>query len=407
MNMPNPPPRPHPIPRRSFLKGTVAASAAAAALPSLFARAVWAQGAGDAERVLVLVQLDGGNDGLNTVIPYADDLYRKARPGIGIAEAQVVKLDGHVGLHPNLDKLRAVWDGGGLAALQGIGYPNPNRSHFTSTDIWHTASVTPPARWNGWVGRSLDCCAQGDVPGLQLDGGPLSLALVGERVVVPSISDASRFQVRGGDRAKELLRTLAARTRDGATLEHMRRSASQSYTTSERIERALAGGKGADAYPPSDLARRLWQIARMVEARTPARVYAVRLGGFDTHSRQRAAHDQLMRTLGDALGAFHGDLRAAGLLDRVLVLTYSEFGRRVGENRSLGTDHGAAAPMLALGGPVRGGVHGAHPSLSDLDDGDLKFHTDFRQVYATVLGRWLGVEPAQVLGGSYAQVPFL
>jgi len=403
--IPSPPPRPHPIPRRAFLRGTLAASAAAAALPSLFARAVWA--GGDGERVLVLVQLDGGNDGLNTVVPYADDLYHRARPGIGIAAAQAVKLDGQVGLHPNLDRLRPAWEGGGIAILQGIGYPGPNRSHFTSTDIWNTGSVTPPARWNGWVGRTLDCCAQGDIPGLQLDGGPLSLALVGERVVVPSISDAARFQVRGGDRAKELLRRLAERPREGATLDHVRRSAAQSYSTAERIERALAGGSGADAYPQSDLARRLWQIARMVEAKTPARVYAVRLGGFDTHSRQRAAHDQLMRTLGDALGAFHADLRGAGLLDRVLVLTYSEFGRRVGENRSLGTDHGAAAPMLALGGGVKGGVHGAHPSLSDLDDGDLKFHTDFRQVYATVLERWLGVAAAPVLGGAYAPVAFL
>jgi len=390
--------------RRSFLKGGLAATAAATALPAWFARAALAGQPGD--RVLVLVQLEGGNDGLNTVIPFADDAYHRARPGIRVPAEQVVRLDDHVGLHPGLGGLRGSWDQGRLAVLQGVGYPNPNRSHFESTDIWHTASPAMQGRRTGWLGRALDRLPrEGDVPAIDLDPGPLSLAFVGERVVVPSIADAERFRIRGG--ARELVTALAERRRAGETLEYVRRSARQAYVTSDRVERALAGGAGRDAYPGSDLAQRLWQIARMIEADMPARVYAVRLTGFDTHSRQKQAHAELMRRLGDALAAFDRDLVQRGLHERVLLVTYSEFGRRVQENRSLGTDHGAAAPMLVLGGALQGGVHGPHPSLTDLEDGDVRFHTDFRQVYATILDHWLRTDPTPVLGKDYERLKFV
>ncbi|MHC4547471.1 MAG: DUF1501 domain-containing protein [Planctomycetota bacterium] len=391
------------IDRRSFLKGTLAVPTTALALPSLFARALL--GAEPDDRILVLVQLDGGNDGLNTVIPYGDDAYYRARPGLGIGRGRVVRLDDHEGLHPSLAGLRGAWDAGALAVVQGVGYPNASRSHFTSTDIWHTARTAPQARWTGWLGRALDRAAKRDeVPALHLDPGPLSLALVGERVVVPSVADAGRFRVRGN---RELLRAGAERPREGATVEYVRRSAAQAYRVSARIEVALRDESGRERYPGTDLARRLWQVARLIQAGLPARVYAVRLTGFDTHSRQAAAHAQLLRTLGDALGAFRADLIAHDLDRRVLAMTYSEFGRRVQENRSLGTDHGAAAPMFVLGGGVKGGLHGDHPSLGDLVDGDLRHHTDFRQVYATILARWLGVDAGAVLGGAFGPVGFL
>jgi uncharacterized protein (DUF1501 family) len=387
-----------PIDRRSFLKGALAFPAAAA-LPGLFARAAWAAGPGD--NVLVLVRLDGGNDGLNTVVPYADDLYHRARPGIGVRDP--VKLDERVGLHPALGALRAAWDQGALAVVQGVGYPNSSRSHFTSTDIWHTAFTTTPERWSGWAGRALDRMDEGEVPALQLDPAPLSLAITGERVVVPAVADAESFRVRGN---KELLAALVARPRDGATAEQVRKAGATAYKTAERLEKALGSGDPA-GYPDTDLARRLWQIARLVEGGLPARVYAVRLGGFDTHSRQANAHLLLLKTLGDALGAFQADLKAKGLDKRVLAMTYSEFGRRVEENRSLGTDHGTAAPLFVLGGAVKGGLKGAHPSLADLDEGDLRHHTDFRQVYATVLDRWLNADSRAVLGAAYEPVGFL
>ena len=310
-----------------------------------------------------------------------------------------------MGLHPGLAPLQAAWGDGALGIVQGVGYPDPNRSHFASNDIWHTASRQTPDRWNGWLGRALDAAPAREVPGLQLDPGPLSLALVGEQVVVPSVADASRFTVSAGRR--QLVEAMASRKRDGATLEYIRRAADQSYRTSKRIESALAGGGGRAAYPQTPLANRLWQVARLIEANLASRVYAVRLSGFDTHSRQKEAHAALMNELGGALGAFHGDLRKKGLSKRVLCVTYSEFGRRVKENRSLGTDHGAAAPMIVLGGAVRSGFHGDHPSLGDLDNGDLKHHTDFRQVYATILDRWIGVDSKRVLGRAYKPVAFL
>ncbi len=383
--------------RRAFLKGALAFPAAAT-LPGLFARAEWAAGGGD--EVLVLVRLDGGNDGLNTVVPYADDLYHRARPGIGVKNP--VELSDSIGLHPSLAALRGAWDEGALAIVQGVGYRDSSRSHFTSTDIWHTAFTTTPERWSGWAGRALDRMDEGEVPALQLDPAPLSLALTGERVVVPAVADAEGFRVRGN---KELLEALVARPREGV-LEHVRRAAETAYRTAERLEKALGSGDAA-GYPDTDLARRLWQVARLVEGGLPARVYAVRLSGFDTHSRQANAHAVLLKTLGDALAAFQADLKAKGLDRRVLLMTYSEFGRRVEENRSLGTDHGTAAPLFVMGGRVKGGLKGAHPSLADLDQGDLKHHTDFRQVYATVLERWLNADARAVLGAAYAPLPFV
>lgn len=389
--------------RRSFLKGGMAASAAAAALPMFFSRAVSA--AERTDKILVLVQLDGGNDGLNTVVPYGDDLYYKARPSLGLKKPQLTVLGDHEGLHPGLAPLASAWEDGDLSVIQGVGYPNPNRSHFTSSDIWHTGSTTPPARWNGWLGRALDRVAKDDVPGLHLDPGPLNLALVGERVVVPTIADAARFKVDTPRR--DLLADTARRPRKDDTTEFIRRSAAQAYNTSSRIETALADAKGRESYPQTALANRLWQVARLIEADMPCRVYAVRLSGFDTHSRQADAHGALMNELGGALGAFYADLTRKKMGDRVMTVTYSEFGRRVKENRSLGTDHGAAAPMLVMGGRVKGGVVNKHPSLADLDDGDLKHKTDFRAVYATILDRWVGAPSREVLGGVYRAVPFL
>ena len=388
------------IDRRTFLKSSLVVPAAVS-LPSLFARALL--GAERDDRILVLVQLEGGNDGLNTVIPFDDDAYFKARPGLAIPKGRVVRLDDHEGLHPSLAALRGVWDDGALAVLQGIGYANASRSHFTSTDVWHTARIGTNARWSGWLGRALDRTDPAEVPALYLDPGPLTLALVGERVIVPSVADASRFRVHGN---KKLLEGLVARERKGAA-EYIAKSARQAYRASARIEAALKADAFKSKYPGTDLAQRLWQVARMVQADLPARVYGVRLTGFDTHSRQEQAHAQLLKTLGDALGAFHHDLKAHDLDKRVLTVTYSEFGRRVRENRSLGTDHGAAAPMFVMGGASKGGLKGEHPSLTDLEDGDLKFQTDFRRVYATVLQEWLKVDARAVLGAAYAPVPFL
>jgi uncharacterized protein (DUF1501 family) len=394
------------VTRRTLLKSALALPLAGS-LPSLFARA--ARAAPESDRALVLVQLQGGNDGLNTVVPFEDPAYHRARPTLALRAGQVLPLRDGVGLHGSMGALREVWDAGRLAVVQGVGYPNPNRSHFVSTDIWQTALLEPPARPSGWVGRALDrCCGpDAEMPGLQFGEQPLSLALLGERVFVPAVRDAERFRVRGGEKTAALLSALAESEEGGGERAFVQAAARRAYRTAARLERALSGRAAESDYPQTPLARGLWQVARLVEGGVPARVYAVTLDGFDTHARQKPQHEQLLRSLADALAAFHRDLAARGLLDRILLLTYSEFGRRVEENRSLGTDHGAAAPLLAMGGAVKGGLHGAHPSLEDLDQGDLRFHTDFRRVYAAVLERWIGVDARAVLGGAFEPVAFV
>lgn len=381
--------------RRALLKAGLA-TPALFALPAAFARAARTA---RPDRTLVLLKLDGGNDGLNTVVPFADDAYYRSRPGIGIRPADVLRLDDRVGLNPALAGLQSLWDAGELAVLQGVGYPRPDRSHFRSSDIWASGTTGVPERWSGWLGRA-------ELPGLQLDTGPLSLALVGERVVVPSVRDAGSFRVNGRPGEAARLARLAdpAESAPDGPLAHIRHTAQQAYRTAHSLEGALSNARGVDAYPATDLGRHLWQIARLVEAGFPARVFGLRLSGFDTHSRQRPGHDALLQTLGDAVGAFFADLGERR--ERVLLLTYSEFGRRVRENQSGGTDHGAAAPLLAAGG-VRGGVHGAHPSLEHLEQGDVIQHTDFRSVYATVLERWLGVDAAPVLGEGFPPLDFV
>ena len=306
--------------------------------------------------------------------------------------------------------MRAAWEAGDLAVIQGVGYERPDRSHFVSTDIWHTASRDPQSRRTGWAGRALDAQAGtfGDrIPALHLGDEPLSLALVAETVVVPSVRDAERFTVRGGAKAAAVLERLIAGKSGSDILETIRGSAQRAYRTSERLSESLKGTRERSGYPQTPLGRRLWQIARLVEGGLGARIYAASLDGFDTHSRQAPVHDALMSTLGSALGAFYDDLKRNGMNDRVVLMTYSEFGRRVKENRSLGTDHGAAAPMFVMGGPAKGGLVGDHPSLTDLRDGDLKHDLDFRQAYATILERWFDVDARKILGAKYDPLPFL
>ena len=395
------------IDRRTFLKCSLCAPAAAV-VPAVLMRAAFA--AAPSDRVFVLLRLGGGNDGLNTVVPFEQDAYYNARPALGIGKGRIVELAGGVGLNPGLAPMRAAWEAGDLAVIQGVGYERPDRSHFVSTDIWHTASRDPQSRRTGWAGRALDAQAGtfGDrIPALHLGDEPLSLALVGETVVVPSVRDAERFTVRGGAKAAAVLERLAAGKPGSDILETIRGSAQRAYRTSERLSESLKGTRERAGYPQTPLGRRLWQIARLVEGGLGARIYAASLDGFDTHSRQAPVHDALMNTLGSALGAFYDDLKRNGMNDRVVLMTYSEFGRRVKENRSLGTDHGAAAPMFVMGGAAKGGLVGDHPSLTDLRDGDLKHHTDFRQAYATILERWFDVDARKILGAKYDPLPFL
>ncbi len=366
-------------------------------------------------RVLVLIQLAGGNDGLNTLIPYGDSAYYKARPGIGIPKNQVLRINDHVGLHPRLSGLKELYDEGNLAIVQGVGYPQTDRSHFRSMDIWQSAQPLNQAPRDGWLGRALEWQFDHQperAEGLTLGTDKLPLAFVSGRVSVPTLRRLEDFQLVDGHGPeshqklkKETLTRILQSTAEGKQeLDFLRRATATALTNADRLKSLNSNYKPAVDYPATGLANRLKLIAQMVAAELPARIYYVSLDGFDTHAQQEGGHAALLAELGGAILAFQRDLVGHGLADKVLLSTFSEFGRRVSENGSLGTDHGAASMLFALS-PNKGGLYGTHPSLTDLEDGDLKQTSDFRSVYASLLN-WLQIPSEPVLGERFAPIGF-
>ncbi len=403
--------------RRRFLQSTLGTStllSTAGAVPSLFTRTALAAAKQPGERILVVVQLSGGNDGLNTVVPYADELYEQNRIALRIDKNTVLKLDDAVGLHPNLKGFAKLAEQGTFSVVQGVGYPNPDRSHFSSMDIWHTAERTPERRRDGWLGRYVDLNVGGgdgaSAAALHLGAGPLPLALTSRASAIPSIESLDGFRLRD-ERALQLaqLEGLASARRDASSdmLAFLQRTTLGAYASSQRVRSALEAESSAAEYPGHRLAGKLKNVARLIDSGLETRIYYVSLDGFDTHANQRQTHANLMTELSESVTAFINDLATRGHLDRTTVLMFSEFGRRVKENASLGTDHGAAAPLFLAGGRLRTpGVVGKHPSLADLDrEGDLKFHTDFRSVYAAILSDRLGASAREVLGAEHSALP--
>jgi uncharacterized protein (DUF1501 family) len=373
--------------------------------------------------VLVVLQLGGGNDGLNTVIPYADPAYRAARPTLAIPEAEVLTLSGYVGLHPSMAALKARFDAGQFAIIQGVGYPNPNRSHFRSMEIWQTAR--PDAyEPTGWLGRYLDanCCGEDRPAGAAERESSLEAVSIGESLprsfwtehsLVPAISNLAAYEFQTDrrypdDRVHQLEAfdaCYAAPTCRREYEEFLRRVGKDALVTSEELKKLSRSYQTSVPYPTTALANNLKSVAQMIAADMGTRIFYVSTGGFDTHANQKNTHANLLKQVSEALDAFMKDLEEKGTADRVVVLAFSEFGRRVKENGSLGTDHGAAAPMFLLGYPVAGGLHSTYPSLTDLENGDLKMTVDFRTVYASVLKDWLGTAPQKVLGGDFGSLP--
>ena len=400
--------------RRHFLRQSAGLVALGATAPVFLSRAVAADKNDPDQRILVIVQLAGGNDGVNTVIPFADDAYHTARPSLAFKKDAVLKVNDHIGLHPGLAGMKALYDEGALSIIQGVGYPQPNRSHFRSMDIWNTAQPESEITGDGWLGRALDRSAArfgGKVPALALGMENLPLALVASRTNVPSIRSLDDYQLRfsGGDQEMKtsLARKLAEGKADANDLSFIRQTLGTAIDSAARLKEVAASYQPVAPYPQTALAGNLQTVAKLIAGELGTRIFFVSLGGFDTHSRQAGSHAALLAELSGAVAAFFKDLRAHQLADRVLLATYSEFGRRLKENGSLGTDHGAGSQMFVVSGAHKGGVCGAHPSLTDLDDGDLKHHTDFRSVYATLLDRWLGIPSEPVLGGKFAPVEFL
>lgn len=360
--------------------------------------------------ILVLVQLAGGNDGLNTVVPFEDDRYYELRPNLGIRAADLLRIDDTAGLPASsCAELHRLHLEGKLSILRNVGYPNPNRSHFRSMEIWETASDSEDIEATGWVARFFDNACAG-APGED----PKGIYLTGQ---APQVFDSDRFlniygasnpRGAGGEGDRELLENLArkavAGSEAGNFLSHTYLDA---LAMDDRIGGILRGNRPPRFYPNSRLARSLSSVAEMIRGGLKTRVYFVSLGGFDTHSNQGNRQPALLRELSGALAAFQRDLEASRLDDQVLTMTFSEFGRRPTENESQGTDHGTAAPLFVMGSKVGQPLIGEAPSLDLPKNGDLRFETDFRSVYASVLEDWLGCEATSVLGQSYPKLPLL
>jgi uncharacterized protein (DUF1501 family) len=398
--------------RRQFLQAAFGSAALVSLnghVPAVLLGASRQTGQQRGERILVVIELGGGNDGLNTVIPFADDAYYQNRVPLAIPQGQVSPIDDHIGLHPSLGGFARLLDAGQLSIVQGVGYPEPNRSHFESMDLWHTAHRREESRQLGWLGRCIDDspALRGELPAIHYGAGRQPLALGTRSRPVPSIASLDQFRLDGGNRrelAARISRNLAApRATDNRLLGYIHESATVALQTSERLE-SVVGNEGAGGFPGTLLGSRLAAIARLIDADLPTRIYYATHDGFDTHSNQAEAHAGLLRELGDAMAAFMNDLSERGHAERVAVLMFSEFGRRVRENASRGTDHGTAAPVFLAGGRVQAGPFNDHPSLADLDNGDLRFSVDYRSVYATVLEDWLGVDSAPVLGKPFPTV---
>jgi len=369
---------------------------------------------GARDTILVVVQLTGGNDGLNTVVPFKNELYAKYRPTLKLPTEQLKRIDDSHGLHPSLDGFARLLEDRALCVVQGVGYPNPSQSHFRSMDIWQAASTADDLT-EGWLGKALGAMKTGTGFHLAMPNEASWLALTGAPVKVPSLTSLDEFTLKMSaasnvDR-REQKTVIEAAVKSGdkppALLDFIQRTAVNTYASTQRLQEIGKNYQPKVPYPNTGLANRLKLAAQLIEADLGARVYYVSIDGFDTHATQANAHANLLREVGDAMAAFFQDLSARGHRDRLLLMTFSEFGRRAKENGSKGTDHGSAAPLFLVGGKVKAGLVGEHPSLEKLEHGNLKHHTDFRQVYAAVLDHWLGVPSKEVLGGDFKPVNVL
>ena len=400
--------------RRDFIK-TASLLGFGATVPAFLAKTALAAPTADQkgakDTILVVVQLTGGNDGLNTVIPFKDPEYAKLRPTLKIPVEQILKINDDMGLHPSLSGFSSLLQDNALCVVQGVGYPNPSQSHFRSMDIWQAGSLADELP-EGWIGKALKGMKNAPSFHIAADNESAPLALSGSPARVPSITSLEDFQLKTAATSKadrKEQRTLIETASQPMTgqnnlLDFVQRTAVNTYASSQRLQELAKNYQPKATYPNSGLGNRLRLAAQLIDAGIGARIFYVSIDGFDTHANQANNHPALLQEVSDAITAFTKDVGARGHRDRLLVATFSEFGRRAGENGSRGTDHGSGAPMFLVGGKVKSGIVGAHPSLTKLEMGNLVHHTDFRQVYASILEQWLGVESKGVLGGDFKPV---
>jgi uncharacterized protein (DUF1501 family) len=380
--------------RRDFLRW-LAVSGGLTFLPGL------ARAGGTYDRLLILVELKGGNDGLNTVVPYADDLYYRLRPSLAVKREDVLRLDGRAGLHPALQPLLSLWQSGELAVIQGLGYPQPNLSHFRSIEIWDTASKSAEYLQTGWLARAF--AAHPAPAAFAADG-----VLMGSTELGPFSGGARAIALTHPEQFQRQAR-LAQPVGDGrnAALAHIRKVETDVAQAAARLSQ-VANHPLRTEFPKGEFGNAVRTASQVISGGAGVAALRLTLNGFDTHQNQPGMHANLLRQLGEGLAALKSALVELQRWDSTLILTYAEFGRRPQENQSNGTDHGTANAHFALGGRVRGGLYGAPPALDRLDgNGNLPFAVDFRSLYATALERWWGIDPAAVLNGRFEPLPML
>lgn len=363
----------------------------------------------DPNTVLVVCQLSGGNDGLNTVVPYADARYYELRPTLGLKDTDVLKLNDRLGLHPSLGGVKELFDQKKVAIIQGVGYPKANRSHFKSMEIWQSASPEGDLKY-GWIGRHFDIAAAhralDPVVALGLSTDK-PRALNAKMAGIPCFASLADIQNMVGDPdAEKMLRQIQGTdAKVGSDARVIQQANKTALDAMASLRDKLSAFSPKQTYGNDPFGNGFKQIAQLVATSPQTRVIYFSAGGFDTHARQADSHAKLLKNFGDAVRAFQAEIEAMGKADKVVVMVFSEFGRRTYENASGGTDHGAAAPMMLIGNKVKGGLYGPIPNLQDLQDGDIKFEIDFRQVYATTLDTWMGGDSATVLGKSFSSLP--
>jgi uncharacterized protein (DUF1501 family) len=432
--------------RREFLRRTVLTSALSWTVPTFLANTFSSLQADAMDRatqittgkdstILVVLQMAGGNDGINTVVPYGSDHYYKSRPRIGLKAQQLLKINDQIGLNPGLTGFKELYDHGNLAIVQGVGYPNPNRSHFRSTEIWQTASDSERFENYGWIGRYFDNACAGSDPTVGVNiGRQMPQAFAAKTPKGVSVDNPQNYRFinsengQDGQMMEQSYRELNASEENsggsitaitgpaqmqgqkrGSVMDFLERTALDAQVSSDEIRAISARVDNKATYPGSQLGNSLKLVAKLIGGGLSTRIFYVSQGGYDTHTNQTGTHQRLLQDLGDSVKAFTDDMKAQGNMQRVLVMTFSEFGRRVSDNANAGTDHGAAAPMFIVGDRVKAGLLGQYPSLApaDLYQGDIKYTVDFRSVYASVLENWLKTRSEPILGKKFQPLPLV
>jgi uncharacterized protein (DUF1501 family) len=396
--------------RRTFLQQSTFATVGGLLIPN-FLKALERQPSAflPEGNTLVIVQLSGGNDGLNTIVPFQNDIYYRSRPQIAIRKESVLKASDDLGFHPALTKLYDLYNKGYLTVINNVGYPNPDRSHFRSMEIWQTASATNEYLSTGWIGRYLDSACQHDHVAhraIEMDDA-LSLTLKGQSVKGLAVKNPEKlYRAMHNDFFQHL--SQGANLADGSSLNYLYKTLAETVSSADYIYNKSQIKKSATEYPNHEFGSRLRTIAELIMSGMDTKVYYLSLSGFDTHVRQPGAHQRLLQLYADAMHAFVTDLEKSGNLNSVMVMTFSEFGRRVAENASGGTDHGTANNLFLIGNNLkRKGFFNGVPDLGQLDQGDLVHQIDFRSVYATVLKNWMSCDDHNVLTGDFKLLDFI